>query len=56
MASKKKKKSTKGPHCKNVTRDDGTKRKMCWDGKGKITSKAKVDAYNKRTKGRKKAA
>lgn len=54
--AKKKKASTKkpAPHCKNVKRADGGKRKMCWDAKGKITSAAKVAAYNKRT--RKKAA
>ena len=54
MAKRKTKK--KEPHCKNVTRGNGKKQKMCFDGKGKITSKAKVDAYNKRKRGRKKAA
>lgn len=52
MATKRKRKkattAAKGPHCKNVKRSDGSKRKMCWDGKGKITSAAKVAAYNKR--------
>ena len=58
MATKRKKKAaTKGPHCKNIKRGDGKKQKMCWDGKGKITSQAKVAAYNKRKKGsRRKAA
>jgi hypothetical protein len=57
MATKRKKKSvTKGPHCKNVKRADGGKRKMCWDGKGKITSAAKVASHNKRAKGRRRAA
>lgn len=48
MAKKKKAAVAKGPHCKNVTTSAGTKRKMCFDAKGKITSKAKVEAYNKR--------
>lgn len=57
MAAKRKKKSTtKGPHCKRVSNGKGGKRTMCFDGKGKITSKKKVEAYNKRTKGRRKAA
>lgn len=60
MATKKRKKkssaATKGPHCKNVKRADGTKRKMCWGKDGKITSAAKVAAHNKRAKGRRKAA
>jgi hypothetical protein len=57
MATKRKKKAstTKGPHCKNVKRSDGTRRKMCWDAKGKITSAAKVAAYNKRKKGKRAA-
>ena len=59
MATKRKKKKASGaktPHCKSVKRSDGKRQKMCWDGKGKITSAAKVAAYNKRTKGRRKAA
>jgi len=53
MASKKRRKSTtpKGPHCKRVSTKTGGKRTMCFDGKGKITSKAKVDAYNRRKRG-----
>ena len=38
------------PHCKRVTRGNGKSQKMCWDGKGKITSAAKVAAYFKRTR------
>lgn len=56
MAAKKKKKSTKGPHCKQVAKPSGGKRKMCFDGKGKITSAAKVATHNKRAKSRRKAA
>lgn len=48
--------SRKGPHCKSVSSGTGKRRKMCFDAKGKITSKAKVDAYYKRTKGRRRAA
>ena len=55
MATRKKK-STKGPHCKRVDNGKGGKRKMCFDGKGKITSAAKVAAHNKRAKTRRKAA
>jgi hypothetical protein len=57
MAKRKRKKAaaTKGPHCKNVVRSDGSRRKMCWDGKGKITSAAKVAAYNQRKKGKRAA-
>lgn len=32
----------KPPHCKRVNNGKGGKRKMCFDGKGKITSAAKV--------------
>lgn len=57
MAKKRKKApAKKGPHCKRVSRSDGKKQTMCWDAKGKITSKAKVDAYNKRKKGGRRAA
>ena len=38
----------KPPHCKRVTTSAGVKRSMCFDAKGKITSKAKVEAYKKR--------
>ena len=50
MATKKKRKSStpKPPHCKRVTTSAGVKRSMCFDAKGKITSKAKVEAYKKR--------
>ena len=50
MATKrrKKKSTVKGPHCKSVSNGKGGRRKMCFDAKGKITSKAKVDAYHKR--------
>jgi hypothetical protein len=53
MAKRRKKRSAakKGPHCKKVTRSDGKRQTMCWDAKGKITSKAKVDAYHKRKRG-----
>lgn len=44
MAKKKK----PAPHCKKVTGKNGTKRKMCFDGSGKITSAAKVAAYRAR--------
>lgn len=37
-------------HCKNVTTKTGSKRKMCWDAKGKITSPAKVAAARARRK------
>ena len=51
MAKRKKSTAKKpAPHCKNVKRADGGKRKMCWDAKGKITSAAKVAAYNKRSR------
>jgi hypothetical protein len=57
MATKRKKKSTtKGPHCKRVSNGKGGKRTMCFDAKGKITSKKKVEAYNKRKRGSKRAA
>jgi hypothetical protein len=48
MAKKKKRSVAKGPHCKNVAGKGGKKRKMCFDKNGKITSQAKVAAYNKR--------
>lgn len=57
MAKRKKKPAKKGPHCKRVSNGKGGKRTMCFDAKGKITSKAKVDAYNKRKRSsRRKAA
>jgi len=56
MAARKKKAATKGPHCKRVSNGKGGKRNMCFDAKGKITSKKKVDAYNKRKRGGKRAA
>ncbi len=57
MATRRKKKaSTKGPHCKRVSNGKGGKRNMCFDAKGKITSKKKVDSYNKRKRGGRKAA
>lgn len=58
MAKRKKKAAAKkGPHCKRVSNGKGGKRTMCFDAKGKITSKAKVDAYHKRKRtGRKRAA
>jgi hypothetical protein len=47
--AKKKRSAPKGPHCKRVASGKGgKKRNMCFDAKGKITSKAKVDAYFKR--------
>jgi hypothetical protein len=36
------------PHCKKVPTKSGGTRKMCFDGKGKITSAAKVAAARKR--------
>jgi hypothetical protein len=49
LRMKKRKSSTpKPPHCKRVTTSAGVKRSMCFDAKGKITSKAKVEAYKKR--------
>jgi hypothetical protein len=36
------KKTRRGPHCKRVAKPGGGTRKMCFDGKGKITSAAKV--------------
>lgn len=59
MATKRKRRSSakKGvPHCKRVSQGNGKKRMMCWDAKGKITSKKKVDAYNKRKRTRRKRA
>ncbi len=57
MAKSRKKSTTKGPHCKRVSNGKGGKRTMCFDAKGKITSKKKVEAYNKRKRGgRRKAA
>ncbi len=44
----KKTKKPKAAHCKKTTRADGTKRKICFDGKGKITSAAKVKAIRAR--------
>jgi hypothetical protein len=52
---KRRKKSSPEPHCKNVTRENGKRRKMCWDAKGKITSAAKVEAYRKRKRTRRAA-
>jgi hypothetical protein len=46
--ARKKSAGKKEPHCKNVTRGAGKRQKMCWDGKGKITSAAKVAAYRQR--------
>jgi hypothetical protein len=54
--AKRRKSTTKGPHCKSVKRSDGKRQKMCWDAKGKITSAAKVAAYNKRKKSSRRAA
>lgn len=54
--AKKKRKSTKKPvpHCKRVTiktgPSAGKKKNMCFGANGKLTSKAKVDAYKKRKK------
>ena len=48
MAKKKNKSTPKPPHCQRVTTSAGVKRNMCFDAKGKITSKAKVEAYKKR--------
>jgi hypothetical protein len=56
MAKRRKSATTKGPHCKSVKRSDGKRQKMCWDAKGKITSAAKVAAYNKRKKGSRRRA
>ena len=51
MAAKKKKATKKKPpHCKSVNKANGKKGKICFDGKGKITSAAKVSAYQKRRK------
>jgi hypothetical protein len=58
MAAKRKKRASakKGvPHCKKVKQSNGKKRMMCWDKSGKITSKKKVDAYNKRKRTRRAA-
>ena len=55
MAKKRKKTGKKEPHCKNVTRSNGKKQKMCWGKDGKLTSAAKVAAYNKRKRTRKAA-
>lgn len=56
MATRKKKKvSTKGPHCKRVNDGKGGKRTMCFGANGKITSKKKVEAYNKRKRTKKAA-
>lgn len=43
----KKKKAPKAPHCKSVTRADGSKRKMCRIN-GKLTTAAKVKAAKAR--------
>jgi hypothetical protein len=40
--AKKRGRGHKGPHCKRVAKPGGGTRKMCFDGKGKITSAAKV--------------
>ena len=56
MAKRKKAPAKKGPHCKRVSNGKGGKRTMCFDAKGKITSKAKVDAYNKRKRSSRKRA
>jgi hypothetical protein len=37
----------RGPHCKRVAKKGGGTRKMCFDGKGRITSAAKVAAARK---------
>ena len=37
-----KRKGPKPPHCKRVAKKGGGTRSMCFDGKGRITSKAKV--------------
>jgi hypothetical protein len=42
------KKKAPAPHCKRVDNGKGGKRKMCFDGKGKITSEAKVKAARAR--------
>jgi hypothetical protein len=36
------------PHCKGFRKSNGKRGKICFDGKGKITSSAKVAAYHKR--------
>jgi len=41
-------KAPKKAHCKRVTKKNGTTGKMCFDGKGKITSAAKVKALRAR--------